>query len=139
MKIIPIDFLGQGALLEPRDREIHDKAVEFCMRELENGKDIDLSKFSKAWVVVDDSGTTVGVFAWVNRIDVPLFRGTTEEATKVMAERINSFFADNGCRGQELFVHISKREKDHQKCPAWKEVMIAWGAESADRFSFKVR
>lgn len=143
IRIIPIDFMGQGAMLEPRDRVLHDMAVDYCQRELEKGNEVDLSKFSKTWVVMEMEGefykSVQGIFSWVNRVDIPLFRSTSIEATKLIAERINSFFADNGCRGQELFVHISKRERESQRCPAWKEVMVEWGAESAERFSFKVR
>ena len=143
LAVIPIDFLGQGALLEPRDAKLHDMAVEFCRRELQNGNEVDLSKFNKVWVSVEMDGETYvaieGVTGWVNRIDIPVFRATTERAVNALADRINTFCGDNGCRGQEIFIHISKREKPEQRCPAWKESLMAWNAKSADRVLVKVR
>jgi hypothetical protein len=143
MRVIPIDFLGQGAMLEPRDVKLHDLAVEYCRKELQGGDELDLTKFNKVWVAVETDGESYvqvhGLTGWINRIDIPVFRATSEEAVNALAERINTFCSDNGCRGQEIFIHISKREKPEQRCPAWKETLTAWDAKSADRVLVKVR
>jgi hypothetical protein len=136
--VLPIDFLGQGALLEPADQKLHDMAVEYVSRELEHGKDLNLSKFNKVWVGMKD-GDIVGVSGFVYKLDIPVLRATDAETLRFLAQRMNDYFADNGCRNHEVLIHISKRERPEQRCPEWAEVMKEWGAQSADRFSFKVR
>ncbi len=137
--VLPIDFLGQGALLEPADPKLHDLAVNYCRRELQNGHEINLAKFSKCWVALKD-GIAVGVMGYVLRPDIPVIRATDEQALSMMAERLQHFFADQGYRGGEVFVHISKAERPEQKCAGWRKVLITeQKAESADRFKIKVR
>ena len=143
ISVLPLDFLGQGALLEPADRKLHDMAVDYCAREIVGGSELNLAKFNKVWVAVEMEGEKYleihGLTGWVNRVDIPVLRATKEEALHLLAERINSFCADNGCRGQQIFIHVAKREKPEQRCPAWKETLAAWEAESADRVLVKVR
>lgn len=140
IEVIPIDFMGQGALLEPVHTELHDLAVEYCRKQLENGSELNLTKFQKVWVAVCD-GQIVGItgFAW--RIDVPVFRVSGEQAvraTKALTDRLRAYFQDQGCRGQELFLHISSKEKPEQRCMRWDESLAAVGATPADRFSVKI-
>jgi hypothetical protein len=52
--VIPLDFLGQGALLEPVDRRLHDLAVDYCKRELRGGDKLNLTQFAKVWVGLKD-------------------------------------------------------------------------------------
>ena len=137
MRIIPIDFLGQqGALLEPRDPKIHDLAVDFCAREVT--RDVDLSKLQKVWIA-EENGEVFGVTGFVLKTDIPLIRATNANALRLMAERLNSYLADMGCRGQEALIHVSRREKPEQRCPEWDKVLQEWNAEAADRVSVKVR
>lgn len=145
IEVIPLDFQGQGALLEPIDQRLHDMAVDYCSRELEGGSEINLAKFAKVWIAVAMEGAeyqeVVGVTAFVWRIDVPLFRVTGENAvraTKQLSNRIHSYFQDQGARGQELFLHISSKERPEQRCPRWEESLKAEGAVPADRFSVKI-
>lgn len=146
--VLPIDFLGQGALLEPADQKLHDMAVDYCARQLEKGNELNLAKFSKCWVIVGMEGDqyleVFGITGYVMRIDLPVFRvtGNTEHRTDVLthllAERLHSFFQDMGCRGQELFLHISSKERPEQRCEKWKESLALEGATPADRFSVRI-
>lgn len=137
MIVLPIDFVGQGALLEPVDRNLHDLAVDYCQREILTP--VDFAKLAKTWVAVDD-GKVHGVMGYVLRPDIPVIRATDERALSMMAERLQSFFADQGWRGGDVFVHISKAEKPEQRCAGWKSVLISeQKAEPADRFRIKVR
>lgn len=137
IEVLPLDFMGQGALLEPVDRKLHDAAVDFCAREIVTP--VDFVKMAKTWVAVED-GKVLGVMGYVLRPDIPVIRATNEQALSMMAERLQSFFADQGWRGGAVFVHISKAEKPEQRCAGWKNVLIAeQKAEPADRFAIKVR
>lgn len=145
IEIIPIDFLGQGALLEPADAKLHDMAVEYAARELQNGRDLNLAKFSKVWVAVAMEGEAyteiLGLSGFVSRLDIPVFRVSGVHAvrtTKMLIDRIRAYFADNGARGQEALIHISSQERPEQRCERWQESLAAVGAVPADRFSVKV-
>src|SRR5215472_1740233 len=131
--------MGQGALLEPKDQKLHDMAVEFARKELQNGDQLNLTQFAKCWVALKD-GKAVGLMGYVLRPDIPVIRAIDEDALSQMAGRLQSFFADNGWRGGEVFVHIAKRELPEQRCAGWKQVLITeQDAHSADRFVIKVR
>lgn len=143
IRIVPLEFMGSGALLEPVDHKLHDMAIEYCATNLAN--EVNLSKFNKVWVAVIIKGTEyqeiIGITAWVWRHDVPMFRVTGKhavKATKLMEQRLRSFFEDNGARGGEVFLHISSKETPEQRCPKWKESLLKSGAVPADRFSVKV-
>jgi hypothetical protein len=144
--VLPLEFLGQqGALLEPADHKLHDMAVDYCTKELQNGQELNLSKFTKAWVVVEMDGTdykeihAIAGFVW--RIDIPVFRSTgnhVDYTTKLLIDRMRAFFQDNGARGTEVFLHISSKERPEQRCEKWQESLDSVGAVPADRFSVKV-
>src|SRR6185437_11993069 len=93
IRVVPIDFMGQGALIQPVDAKLHDMAVEYCARELKGGI-VDFSKFSKIWVGMKD-GEVLGIAGYVLRPDVPLFRSTDALVMREMGKRMNDFFADN--------------------------------------------
>ena len=135
--------MGQGALLEPADVRLHDMAVDYCAHNLAN--EVNLSKFNKVWVAVSMRGEEyleiIGITGWVWKPDVPMFRVTGKhavKATKLMEQRLQAFFEDNGARGGEVFLHISSKETPEQRCPKWQESLKAAGAVPADRFSVKI-
>lgn len=136
IQILPLDFLGQGALLEPADRKLHDLAVEYCARELKGGV-VDFSKFNKIWVGLSD-GEVRGVSGYVLRCDIPLLRATDSFVLRALAKRMNDFFADNGALGKEAFVYIGN-ERPEQRCPEWRDVLRELGATSARRVAIEVR
>lgn len=140
VEVIPLDFMGQGALLEPADQKLHDLAVDYCARELQGGKDLNLARFNKVWVALAD-GEVIGITGFVWRIDLPIFRVSGDNAaraTKMLTDRVRSYFQDQGCRGQELFLHISGKETPEQRCPKWEESLAAAPAVPADRYSVKI-
>ena len=137
ISIRPIDFLGQGALLEPVDKKLHDAAVDYCNRELADGKDLNLTKFAKVWVGLKDE-EVFGISGYVLRPDVALLRATDAEVLRALGQRMNDFFADNGARGQQVFLYIGD-EKPEQRCPEWREVLKEFGAKSGQRFLVEVR
>ena len=140
IQVLPIDFMGQGALIEPVDRKLHDIAVDYCRRELQDGDKINLVQFAKCWVVLRGE-EAIGFAGYVLRPDVPVFRVSGDaavRATAMLADRMRSFFQDNGCRGQEVFLHISSKEKPEQRCEKWESSLEAVGAIPADRFSVRV-
>lgn len=145
IKILPLDFLGQGALLEPADKKLHDMAVDYCARELAGGQELNLSKFTKCWIAVEMNAEeykeVVGVTGFVWRIDIPVFRVTgtrVDYTTRTMIDRIRTFFMDQGARGSEVFFHLSSKERPDQRCENWEKNLAASGAIPADRFSMKV-
>lgn len=136
IRILPLDFLGQGALIEPADRKLHDLAVEYCGRELKGGV-VNFSKFSKIWVGLRNE-EVCGVSGYVLRPDIPLLRATDSLVLRALAHRMNDYFADNGVRGKEAFLYIG-RESAEQRCPEWREVLREFGATSARRFAIEVK
>lgn len=145
IEVLPLDFLGQGALLEPADRKLHDLAVDYCRRELHGGDQINLAKFNKVWVSVAMNGEeyseVTGITGWVNRIDIPVFRVSGDNAvrsTKMLIDRLRAFFTDQGARGHELFIHISSKETPEQRCTRWQESLASQKATPADRLAIRI-
>jgi hypothetical protein len=137
--------MGQGALLQPVDEKLHDMAVEYCGRELEGGAQLNLTKFAKCWVVVEMEGTTYkeirGITGYVLKPDIPVFRVSgkhVDYSTQMLVDRLRAFFQDSGIRNQEVFLHISSKERPEQRCEKWQKSLAAVGAVPADRFTVKV-
>lgn len=137
LSVRPIDFMGQGALLEPADRKLHAAALEYCWANLTHGQNLNFSKFAKVWVGLKDD-QVLGIAGYVLRPDVPLLRATDAEVLRALARRLNDFFADQGCRGQDAFLFIG-REAEHQRCPEWRQVLKEFGAKAGQRFLVEVR
>lgn len=140
IEIIPLDFVGQGAFLEPADPKLHDMAVDYCRRELQGGDQVNLAKFQKVWLAVEmedaEYKEILGITGYVWRIDLPIFRvsgANAVRATKMLADRLHAFFQDQGARGHDLFIHISSKETPEQRCTRWEESLGAEGARPADR------
>lgn len=144
IRVFALDFVGQGALLEPVNRKLHDLAVDYCRREIAG--DVNLIDLRKVWVAatVEDNQPleVVGITGYVLKPDIPVFRVSGDEAaraTKLLIDRVNGFFADNGATGSEVFIHISGKETPEQRCSKWQDSLTAVGAQPADRFSIIVK
>lgn len=145
IQVFPIDFMGQAPLWEPKDRHLHDLAVEYCAREL--AEQINFVKLNKVWVtaIIDEAGNPTeitGITGYVMKLDVPVFRVSGEFAvrsTKMLEERLHAFFADQGWRGTEVFLHISSKETPEQRCEKWEQSLVDAKANPADRYSVIVR
>src|ERR1051325_7820114 len=98
IKVFPLDFLGQGALLQPKDSHLHDLAIDFCSREVAG--DVNLSQFGKVFIAAeterDHPVKVEGITGYVMRPDISLFRAISARATAKLHHRWHSFFADNG-------------------------------------------
>ena len=142
IKVFPLDFLGQGALLQPKDQCLHDLAVDFCNREIVG--DVNLARFAKVFISaeIDDSEKPVnveGVTGHIWRPDISMFRATTDRATVKLHHRWHTYFADQGLLGEEVFIHLSSKDKPEQRCASWDQELKAAQARVADRYLVKVR
>lgn len=142
IKVFPLDFLGQGALLQPKDGWLHDLTVDFCAQQVAG--EVNLASFAKVFVAaeLDDSEKPMkveGVTGYVMRPDISLYRAITDRATVKLHHRWHTFFADNGILGQEVFLHLSSKDKPEQRCASWDQELKAAQAVVADRFIVKVR
>ena len=129
--------MGQGAILEPRDHKLHDAAVDFCNRELAEGKNLNLAQFAKVWVGLRGEEVK-GIMGYVLRPDIPLLRSIDPEVLRELGLRINDFFADQGARGQEVFLYIGN-EKPEQRCTGWRTVLKDFNPKSGRRVLIEVR
>lgn len=141
IKVFPLDFLGQGALLQPKDPWLHDLAVDYCAREL--ASDVNLATFAKVFIAaeIDDSGKPMkveGITGYGLRPDISLFRTTSDAATVKLHHRWHTFFADNGAIGEEVFIHISEKDTPEQRCANWDKELKAANAVPADRYLVRV-
>lgn len=139
IRVVPLDFLGpQGneAMIRPKEPELHDKAVDFCNREL--AEPVNLTELAKVWVALDGE-EVVGIMGYCLVPDVPVMRCTSEKSLRKLADRYNDFLADNGARGKHTFIYVNRGEKPECRCPGVERVLYEWGAKLADRVEVKVR
>lgn len=145
MGVVPLDFRESLNGLVPVDAHLYGLVVEYCKTALAEQPKID--ELRKTWAVVEHEGEKIvsvtGLAAWGGDVpDIPIFRVTGENAkrgTKMLQERINSFFADRGARGRQVFIYISEKETPEQRCEAWESSLEDVGAVPAQRFAVTVR
>jgi hypothetical protein len=138
IKIVPLDFMGQGACLQPVNQKLHDLTVAYCREELQNGEQLNLSLLNKVFVAVelDEHEAPVkvhGISGVQMRVDIPLFRATHSLATTKLHQRLHSYLADQGILGQEVFIHLSSKELPEQRCEGWEAEVEAAQLTPADR------
>lgn len=142
IKVFPLDFLGQGALLQPKDQNLHDLAIEFCAKEVTG--EVNLSAFGKVFIAAEvdakgKPGLIEGVTGYVMRPDISLYRALTARATAKLHHRWHTYFADNGILGQQILLHLSNKDTPDQRCANWNNELMAAQAIPADRFLVEVR
>jgi hypothetical protein len=71
--------------------------------------------------------------------DVSLFRTIDKSATAKLAQRINDYFADQGLRMQEVFLHLPPDQTPDQRIADFESTMEAWDAHPANRQAIVVR
>lgn len=113
------------------DDELHAAAVEFCKNNL--AEKFDPRGYTKLWVARSE-GRVLGVTGIKSCWDIPVFRSIDQKASFKMADRLNSYFADQGFRGQDVFLFLSQSEKPEQQCPDRARILATVGARSAERF-----
>jgi len=141
IQVFHLDFLGKEALIQPRDQELHDMAVEFCAKELKG--EVNLTNYSHVWVacLVNHEGKrkkVVGITGWSLKVDISLFRSLDPQASLAMGKRINDHLNDSGCRGHEVFLHLSSHESPEQRCANFVDTLKAFKAKPADRWAIEV-
>jgi hypothetical protein len=145
MGVVPIDFRNSSNGIVPVDGHLYTLVVEYCKTALAEQPKID--ELAKTWAVVEYEGEKIvsvtGLAAWGGDVpDLPIFRVTGENAkraTKMLYDRINSFFADRGARGRQVFLYISNSETPEQRCEAWEASLEDVGAVPAQRFAVTIR
>jgi hypothetical protein len=145
MGVVPIDFRNSSNGIVPVDGHLYTLVVEYCKTALAEQPKID--ELNKTWAVVEYEGEKIvsvtGLAAWGGDVpDLPIFRVTGENAkraTKMLYDRINSFFADRGARGRQVFLYISDKEMPEQRCEAWESSLEDVGAVPAQRFAVTIR
>lgn len=144
MGVVPIDFRNSSNGLVPVDGHLYTLVVEYCKKALAEQPKID--ELNKTWAVVEYEGEKIasvtGLAAWGGDVpDLPIFRVTGENAkraTKMLYDRINSFFADRGGRGKQVFLYISDKETPEQRCEAWDSSLEDVGAVPAQRYAVTI-
>lgn len=145
MGVVPIDYRDSPNGLIPIDAHLYTLVVEYCKTALAEQPKIE--DLRKTWAVVEYEGEKIvsvtGLAAWGGDVpDLPIFRVTgdnAKRATKMLYDRINSFFADRGARGRQVFLYISNSETPEQRCEAWDASLEDVGAVPAQRFAVTVR
>ncbi|HVI40014.1 MAG TPA: hypothetical protein VM577_05085 [Anaerovoracaceae bacterium] len=145
MGVVPLDFRQTANGLVPVDGALFTLVTEYCQLNL--AKQPELSELAKTWAVVEYEGENIvsvtGLASYGGNIpDIPVFRVTgpnAQRATKMLYDRLNGFFADNGMRGKQVFLFISDKEKPEQRCEAWDSSLEDVGAVPAQRYAVTVR
>jgi hypothetical protein len=145
MGVVPLDFRNSPNGIVPVDGHLYTLVMEYCKTALAEQPKID--ELNKTWAVVEYKGENIvsvnGLAAWGGDVpDIPIFRVTgdnAKRATKMLYDRINSFFADRGARGRQVFIWISEKETPEQRCEAWESSLKDVGAVPAQRFAVTVK
>jgi hypothetical protein len=140
VKIVPLDFQTKDGILIPRDPNLHDLTVDYCLRELKNGQDVNLALLNKVYVAVELDGektTKVHGVTGVNvRVDIPLFRATCAPATAKLHQRLHAYLADQGYLGQEVFIYLGASDG---RCDGYDQEVAAAELTPADRYLVTVK
>ena len=136
MHVVPLDFQLRNNILTPVDEELYAEGVQFCKNHL--AAPLDPRQLAKAWVVRSED-KVLAIAGIISRWEVAVFRSVAQRATIKLANRLNSYFADAGFRGQEMLLFMSDHEKPEQRCPNRERVLGAWNARPAERYVVSVR
>jgi hypothetical protein len=131
MDIIPWDLQWRGNILFPVDEKVHAAATEFCRDHL--AASFDPRGHAKIWVAREND-SVVGVAGIKSCWDIPVFRSISEKASFRLADRVNSYFADQGFRGQGVFLYLSQSESPEQMCPHREAILSKVDAKPAERY-----
>lgn len=139
---LPIDWRDSPNGLVPVDAKLYTLAMEFCKRELAEVPK--LTDYRKVWVAAQLGADgklmkVTGIQALQMCVDLPISRYTDSKSALLLSSRVDSWCADQGLRGANVFVYLSSTEKPEQKCKGWDSWLKFWKAIPADRFLVKVR
>jgi hypothetical protein len=142
-EVFPIELMGSGGYLQPKDPFLYELTEQFCERYLIAPRP-DLTDLNRVWVCaeVDEEGTpteVIGICGIQPRWDIPVFRVLKSRATKMLRDRMNGWFADNGIRGHEIFIFVSDNPDPTTKCPYADQALQAFKARPAERYAITIR
>lgn len=144
LRVVPLDYKMQDGQLVPCDSLLYEAVRVYCSVNLAEMPDFNALR--RFWAAVEYDGDNIvevhGVTATVQRQDIPLFRVTgdhAKRATKMLYDRLNGFFADNGMLGHEVFLYINGKETEEQRCPLYEESLRDVGATPAHRYSVRIK
>lgn len=120
----------------PWDKEVHEQATRFCRGVLV--AEFNRTLLHQAWVAREGE-RILGVTGIQSRWDIQVFRSIHPKATFKIAERMNSYFADYGFRGQDVFLFLSQSESPEQQCPAREQILEKMGARPALRYVMTIQ
>ena len=134
-----LEFKQENGQFVPRDPELMKMAEDFCKAQC--ARMPNFHSYREVWVAVTllegKMVSVCGVIGYGMRPDIGLCRFVDQGAAKVLIDRIDSHFHDNGWRGEDVLLHFPS-EDESQRCPEYREWFKAIGAKPAERFSIKV-
>lgn len=142
IRIVNLDFVDNGGMLQAKDAVLFAAVQKFCTEQLEERPNF--GALAKSWAAVrlDAEGgleEVVGLIGYKMVPDISLFRAIDKGGTVKLAQRINDFFADQGLRMQEVFLHVAPEESPEQRCADFDSTMQLWDAKPANRQKIVVR
>ena len=140
LDVSPLDFdrVDTDAIRQ-RDPILWAAAERYMQEQL--ASPFDITRMAKTWVA-HANGEVCGITAFRMVPDITHFRVSGPNAarsTKMLTDRLQAFFADQGLRGSYVLLHLSGKETPEQRCYRWEESMKAAGAIPADRYMVEVR
>lgn len=146
LRVIPIDWKrSDTGDLAPKHPDFYARVMQYCEENLAEVPD--LRDYRKAYAVVEfgENGELIdihGVTAERGVPDIAIFRTTGEyarRATKMLHDRWQSFFADNGLLGQDVLIWIDGEENPEQQCPNRDCSIQEFNLRPAKRMLVRVR
>lgn len=147
LRATPILFhdLNDGRGLVPVDAELYSRVMQYCQQELAEVPDLRRYRMAYATVEYGEQGEIVeihGVTAERLAHDIGIFRTSgpyAKQATVLMHDRWQSFFADNGWSGQDVMIWIDGDEKPEQQCANREGSVKAFNLRPAKRMLVRVK
>lgn len=143
MIVVPVDFRKQGEDVIPADPDLFSRVMEYCrtnLSELPN-----LKHYTKTIATVEYEGDKIievhGVSFMRPVPDIAGFRVSgpkAKQATVMMHDRWQSYFADNGWRHDEVFIWIDIDEEVERQCENRQGSIGAFNLRPAKRMLVKV-
>lgn len=143
--VVPLFFKEGRDGLVPADPVLHSRIIQYCQANLAEVPD--LTRYRRTFAVVEygDHGEIVdihGVSADRMTPDIGIFRSSgpkAKQATVMLHDRWQSFYADLGWRGEDVFIWVDKSEQPEQQCPNQSGSIKEFDLKVANRMAVRVR
>jgi len=139
---VPIEFERDG---KPRDPSLYAMVMQYCEQEL--AEKPDLTRYRKAYAVAEVGEHEEilgihGITAERSVEDIGIFRATgpyAKRVTKMMHDRWQAYFADNGMRGADVLIWIDPDESPEAKCTNQAQSIKNFKLRPAKRMLVRVK